>query len=259
MIRVVFNQKGGVGKSSITSNLAAISANSGIKTLLIDLDPQCNSSQYILGEHKPDFEQTIACYFENCLKGSFRRNEALSYATESIFDNLDIIASHADLSDLQSKLESRHKIYKFRDLLLELGETYDRIYIDTAPAFNFFTLSALIGADSVLIPFDCDEFSRNALYNLIENLNETKEDHNSYLSIGGIIINQFQARANQANRIVEQLIDEDLPVLEAKLGSSVVMRESHEASKPLIYFAPKHKLTLQYIELFKLLEPDAAN
>jgi len=236
-----------------------MSANAGLKTLLIDLDPQCNSSQYLLGSYAADYEQTIACYFEHCLKASFRKPEPIEYVTETVFSNLDIIASHPELTELQSKLESRHKIDKFRDLLESLGDSYDRIFIDTAPAFNFYTLSALICADNVLIPFDCDEFSRNALYNLLENLAETREDHNRYLSIGGIVVNQFQPRSNQAKRIVEQLLAEEQPVLEAKLGSSVIMRESHEASKPLIYFAPKHKLTQQFIALFDELEAQPQN
>lgn len=258
MIRVIFNQKGGVGKSSITTNLAAISANAGLKTLLIDLDPQCNSSQYLLGELGVEYENTVAHFFEQCLRASFRNQNAGEIPVETGYENLHLISSHSELSDLQSKLESRHKIYKFRDLLADLSEIYDRIYIDTPPAFNFFTLSALIGADAVFVPFDCDQFSRNALYNLIENLNETRDDHNSDLKLGGIIINQFQPRANQAKRIVEALTTEELPVLDAKLGTSVIMRESHEVSKPLIHFAPKHKLTQQYVELFNLLEPDAA-
>lgn len=256
MIRVVFNQKGGVGKSSIATNLAAISAAKGLNTLLIDLDSQCNSSQYVLGDAQPEYENTIADYFERSLRASIRKPDPMNYVTPSEYDNFSIATAHPELGELQSKLESRHKIFKFRDLLNELSESFDRIYVDTPPAFNFYTLSALIAADSVLIPFDCDEFSRNALYNLIANIEETREDLNPNLVLEGIVINQFQARANQANRIVEQLLEDELPVLSAKLGSSVVMRESHEVSQPLVFFSPSHKLTNQFVALFDEIESD---
>ncbi|MFM9470049.1 ParA family protein, partial [Streptomyces scabiei] len=75
-------------------------------------------------------------------------------------------------------LESKHKIYKLAAALKELSNSYDAIYIDTPPAFNFYTLSALIAAERCLIPFDCDAFSRRALYTLLENVGETQSDHN---------------------------------------------------------------------------------
>ena len=99
------------------------------------------------------------------------------------------------MGTLAHALESKHKIYKLRDALQPLAEHYDRVFIDTPPAFNFFTLSALIAADRVLIPFDCDVFSKRALQTLIENVIETQDDHNERLEIEGIVVNQFQAQA----------------------------------------------------------------
>ena len=93
---------------------------------------------------------------------------------------------------------------------------------------NFYTLSALIAADKVLIPFDCDAFSRKALYTLLENIQEAREDHNDELQVEGIIVNQFQPRARLPQELVASLQEEGLPILENKLSSSVVMRESHE-------------------------------
>jgi len=253
MIRVVFNQKGGVGKSSIASNLAAISADQGYTTLLLDLDPQCNTSQYILGDELPAMENSVADFFSRSLRFGGAK-ETTEYITESEIPNLDIIAAHPELAELQSRLEAKYKIYKLRELLTDLRQHYQRIYIDTPPAFNFYTLSALIGADSVLIPFDCDDFSRRALYTLLENLEEIRDDHNSELHLEGIVVNQFQPRANQPARVVEELREEGLPLMNTMLGSSIKMRESHEACQPLVYFAPSHKLTQQLIELFTELE-----
>ena len=108
--------------------------------------------------------------------------------TETRYSNLHLVTASPDLSDLQSKLESKFKINKLRKLLVELGEDYERIYIDTPPALNFYTVSALIAADRVLIPFDCDDFSRQALYILLENVQEIRADHNPELQVKGIVV-----------------------------------------------------------------------
>ncbi|EDY86341.1 ParA family protein [gamma proteobacterium HTCC5015] len=256
MIRVVFNQKGGVGKSSITANLAAVAAHSGKRTLVVDLDPQCNSSQYLLSDFfdGQEHDQSIARFFSDSLKFKLMDKDPQEYVYKTDYDNLDVLPADEELYDLQVKLEAKHKIYKLRDGLNKLRERYDEIYVDTPPAFNFFTLSALIGADSVLIPFDCDDFSRRALFNLLDNVEETRQDHNASLRLEGIVVNQFLPQARLPKKVVQDLIDEGLPVFETKLSSSVKMRESHDEAKPLIYLAPKHKLTQQFVELYKELQ-----
>jgi chromosome partitioning protein len=255
MRRVVFNRKGGVGKSSITSNLAAISAQRGLKTLVVDLDPQCNSTQYLLGRDINTGDRDIGVYFAQSL--SFRlggRKHLSDFITASPYPNLDVVASNGELGDIMAQLESKHKIYKLRDGLNGL-KGYDAVYIDTPPAFNFYTVSALIAAEACLIPFDCDEFSRQALYALIENVQETRADHNEDLEVEGIIVNQYQPRASLPQRLVDELKDEGLPILGAYLSSSVKMRESHDKNLPLIHMAPNHKLTQEFVTLFDLLHP----
>ncbi|PJB45149.1 MAG: cobyric acid synthase [Comamonadaceae bacterium CG_4_9_14_3_um_filter_60_33] len=246
---VVFNQKGGVGKSTITCNLAAISASQGLRTLVIDLDPQGNSTSYLLGDTASEEQPSVAGFFEQTLSYSFRTVPATDYVVETPFENLDVMPSSPALNELLVKLESRQKIYKLREALVQLADTYDRIYIDTPPALNFFTRAALIGATGCLIPFDCDSFSRQALYALMDNVQEIRADHNPDLKIDGIVVNQFQARANLPQRMVAELIEEGLPVLQPYLPSSVRIRESHEQSLPMIHLDPGHKITLALVAL----------
>lgn len=253
MQHVVFNQKGGVGKSTITCNLAAISASQGLRTLVIDLDSQGNSTRYLLADAPTEDMPNVAEYFEQVLKFSYREKPASDYIVNTRWEGLDLMPSHPLLDELHGKLESRHKIYKLRDALQQLSEVYDQIYIDTPPALNFYTRCALIAAQACLIPFDCDDFSRRALYTLLENVAEIKADHNSGLQVGGIIVNQFQPRANLPQRLVQELIDEGLPVLQPYLSSSVKIRESHEQSMPMIFMDPRHKLTQEFVALHDAL------
>ena len=253
MQHVVFNQKGGVGKSTITCNLAAISASQGLRTLVIDLDSQGNSTRYLLADEASADQLNVADFFEQSLKFTIRDKAPGEFIVNTRWEGLDVMPSSPLLDELHGKLESRHKIYKLRDALKLLAADYDQIYIDTPPALNFYTRSALMAAQGCLIPFDCDDFSRRALYTLLQNVEEIKADHNPDLRVEGIIVNQFQPRANLPQRLVQELIDEGLPVLQPYLGSSVRIRESHEQSLPMIFLDPAHKLTREYVALHNAL------
>ena len=252
MRRVVFNQKGGVGKSTIICNLAAISAASGKRTLVIDLDTQGNSSNYLLGKAADSVELGAADFFDQILNFKLTPKDTTEFITDTAHPGLAVMTASAKLAELENKLESRYKIYKLREALEALDQ-FDHIYIDTPPALNFYSRCALIAAESVLIPFDCDEFSRKALYQLIDNIEEIRADHNEALKLEGIVVNQYQARSSLPARVVQELRDEGLPVLDATLSRSVKVKESHEAALPLIHFAPSHKLAQEFVALHTLL------
>lgn len=249
MRRVVFNQKGGVGKSTITCNLAAIAAHQGRRTLVVDLDSQGNSSHYLLGDAADAGVPGAAGFFESQLKFSMRPQDTAEFIVPTPWERLHLMPASAALDELQTKLESRYKIYKLRDALVELADRYDEIWIDTPPALNFYTRSALIAAQACLIPFDCDDFSRRALYGLMDSVKEMQADHNPDLVVGGIIINQFQPRANLPQRTVQELIDEGLPVRQPYLSASVKIKESHELARPMIHLDLRHKLTQEFLAL----------
>lgn len=255
MIRVLFNKKGGVGKSSLTVNLAAISAQKGLKTLILDLDTQCNASRYLGVENVPK-EETIAELFEQTITFHLRKRPPIEFCHQTKFDNLYIIPGSSRLSEIESELDSRHKIYKLREALQKLAGDFDRIFIDTAPALNFYSLSALIGADRCLIPIDCDDFSVQGLLSLQQHIGEIKEDHNEDLEVEGIIANQYMANAKLPTKIIDELIEQGYPVIPHYISQSVKMRESHQEQKPLIYLAPKHKLSQAILAVHDAIESE---
>lgn len=255
MRRVVFNQKGGVGKSTITSNLAAIAAAAGQRVLVIDLDCQGNTTRYLLGEAADEELAGSADFFAQTLKFSVKEVDTREFVVESPWENLHVMPASAELDELHGKLESRYKIYKLQKALeaLQQDDSYDEIWIDTPPALNFYTRSALIAAQGCLIPFDCDDFSRRALYGLLEAVQEIQADHAPDLHVEGIVVNQFQARAALPQRVVQELLDEGLPVLQPYLSASVKVKESHELSRPMIHLDPRHKLTQELVALYESL------
>jgi chromosome partitioning protein len=262
MKRVVFNQKGGVGKTSIACNLASISAAMGYRTLVVDLDVQGNTTHYLVGEVDasafPAEAQGVAGLYRQTVGSRKMRRNPDSFVWETPYDNLFLMPSSPVLSGMEKELESRYKIYKLRDALVKLEDEYDRVYIDTPPSFNFYSKSALIAADSVLIPFDCDSFARQSLYALLDNIGELQEDHNPELEVEGIIINQFSSQARLPGELVAELEAEGLPIFRSYLSSSVKMKESHRDHRPLIDLAPGHKLTGQFLDLHAELEKSAS-
>ncbi len=252
MKRVVFNRKGGVGKSTVTCNLAAIAAAQGKKVLVVDLDPQANTTSY-LGHNGKDNVVGIAEFMESTVSRNYRDFTSEDYIRPTPFENLSLISASYSLVDLEAKLEAKHKIYKLRDFLGNLHVEFDEIFIDTPPALNFFTLSALIAADRCILPYDCDVFARDAMIDLMEELEEIIEDHNPELEIEGVVVNQFQSRAKLPQIAVEELKKAKFKLLKPFISSSVKVKESHAQQKPLIHLDARHKVTQEFVDLYKTI------
>lgn len=251
MKRVIFNQKGGVGKTSITSNLAAAFASMGRKTLVVDLDAQANCSSYLLGEKMDQLESTVADFFASTLSFRLFQDSLQDTIYESDYPNLFVIPADAALKELQPKLEGRYKVFKLSEAIEVAAEKlgFDEILFDTPPALNFYSMSALMAVDTVLIPFDCDAFSADAIDQVMEAVQEVVMDHRPQLKVEGIIINNFQATARIPQELIQDLISAELPVLEPYLSSSVIMRESHSVGIPLPFFKKSHKLSKEFVAL----------
>lgn len=258
MRRVIFNNKGGVGKTSIACNLAASFAEQGDRVLVIDLDAQSNTTSYLSGEARPEYAETMTDFFESTLTvGLFKRGLS-GTIVKTKHRNIWLAPADRALGELQAKLESRFKILKLKQALEKAVEEYkfDQVIIDTPPAINFFSISGLLASEKVLIPFDCDMFSAEGLRNVVDLVEEMSADHDIPLEIEGVIINQFMKQAKLPKEMIEGIHKEGLRVLKPYIGSSVVVRESRSVFKPLIHYKPKHRLSTDFKELSKILRSD---
>jgi chromosome partitioning protein len=127
---------------------------------------------------------------------------------------------------------------------------YPTVFFDTPPSDNVLTLSALVAADRVLVPFDCDDFARSAIAPVLARVEEARADHNPRLKVEGVVVNQFLGRANFPQQAVDALAGDGLRVLEPYISSSVRIRESHHAARPMVFFEAGHKVTAEFEELY---------
>jgi chromosome partitioning protein len=247
----VFNQKGGVGKSTIAVNLAAVAASRGERTLLVDLDPQANATQYVLGPVAGEARPNLADLFDEGLSFRLFKTDPRLFVHPTPFPGLDVLPSHPAVDALVPKLEARHKISRVREVVDALG--YGSVFLDTPPADNVLTLSGLVAADRVLVPFDCDDFARRAIAHVVERIEEIRQDHNPRLRIEGVVVNQFQGRANFPQQAVDALVADGLTVLEPYISASVRIRESHHAARPMAFFEASHRVTSEFEALYDAL------
>ena len=194
----IANQKGGVGKTTTSVNLAAALAILEKKVLLIDADPQANATSglgisvddkklgtYELLEHTTTIEQTI-------LKTSV--------------PHLDIIPSHIDLVAIEIELvDKKEREFMLKKALKTVSDQYDYILIDCAPSLGLITLNALAAANSIIIPIQCEYFALEGLGKLLNTIKSVQKIHNPDLDIEGLLLTMYDARLRLSNQVVEEV------------------------------------------------------
>lgn len=197
-IIAVANQKGGVGKTTTTVNLAASLGVLEKKVLLIDADPQANATS------------GLGIDVDSIELGSYQLLEHTKTAKETIIGttspNVDLIPAHIDLVAIEIELVDKdEREYMMKKAIIDLKNDYDYILIDCAPSLGLLTLNALTAADSVIIPIQCEYFALEGLGKLLNTIKSVQRLHNPDLDIEGMLLTMYDSRLRLSNQVVDEV------------------------------------------------------
>ncbi|APY00781.1 chromosome partitioning protein [Lacinutrix venerupis] len=244
-IIAIANQKGGVGKTTTSVNLAASLGVLEKKVLLIDADPQANSTS------------GLGIDVETVEVGTYQLLEHTNSAKEAIVNtntpNLDIIPAHIDLVAIEIELVDKDsREYMLKKALNDIKDEYDFIIIDCAPSLGLLTLNALTAADAVIIPIQCEYFALEGLGKLLNTIKSVQKIHNTALDIEGLLLTMYDSRLRLSNQVVEEVQKHfnDM-VFETIIQRNVKLSEAPSYGENIINYDASSKGAANYLSLAK--------
>ena len=245
------NQKGGVGKTTTSINLAASLGILGKKILLVDLDPQGNSTTGV-GIEKGDLKASIY----EALNGSKKITESIK---RTKFKNLDIVPATITLAGIEVEFIDKSKedpnfvrSSQLKNILSEIRDNYDFILIDCPPSLTILTINALTASDSVLIPVQCEYFALEGIMQLLNTIKQARKGLNPTLDIEGVVLTMLDSRTNLGLEVVENVRG----FFREKVYDTIIPRlirltEAPSHGKPIANYDPNSRGTEAYINLAK--------
>lgn len=233
-IIAIANQKGGVGKTTTAINLSSCLAERGQRVLVIDADPQGNTTSG-LGYEKDELENTLyelllgECSVYDC-----------TYENDFV-ENLDIWPSNINLSGAEIELlDVEEKEYRMRDAAAQIREAYDYIIIDCPPSLNMLTVNAMTTADSVLVPIQCEYYALEGLNQLMHTVELVRDRLNEALYIEGVVFTMYDARTNLSMQVVENVKENlDQTIYKTIIPRNVRLAEAPSFGVPINIYDPK--------------------
>ena len=239
----VVNQKGGVGKTTSCINLIAALGKLGKKCLLVDIDPQGNSTSG-MGINKREIESSTY----DILIGEMRSSQTLVHTS---FDYVDVLPSNINLASAEIELvDIPERTMRLRRALAPIREDYDFIFIDCPPSLGLITLNALAASDSILVPIQCEYYALEGLSQLIATVRQVKRLYNPSIEIEGVLLTMYDSRLNLTLQVVEE-VKKYFPnkVYKTVVPRNVRLSEAPSCGMPAVYFDRNSKGALAYMEL----------